>query len=106
MREKEKKELTGREERRGEQLLPWFLFFLLFLLLPRLIFSTILSLPHTRLAPSASCDLQCSSNQAGGGEALGKLYAVISRRRGVVVAEDVVEGTQTYVVHAKLPVGG
>jgi small GTP-binding protein len=44
------------------------------------------------------CDIQCDSLQ------LGSLYAVLSKRRGVVIEEDVVEGTTLFLLGAQLPV--
>jgi hypothetical protein len=58
-----------------------------------------------RLAePFYRCELRCSGGRGGGGEALGKCYAVLAKRRGRVVAEDVLEGTDTWVIDAFLPV--
>ena len=37
-------------------------------------------------------------------EALGRLYGVISRRRGQIVKEDLVEGSSTFTVTAHIPV--
>jgi len=54
-----------------------------------------------------ACQLTCSAGRGGGlssGEQLGKLYAVLSRRRARVQAEDVLEGTSTFVISALLPV--
>jgi small GTP-binding protein len=50
------------------------------------------------------CELQCSGGRGGGGEALGKCYGVLSKRRGRVLAEDLFEGTETFVITALLPV--
>jgi translation elongation factor EF-G len=54
--------------------------------------------------PFFSCELRCSGGRGGGGEALGKCYGVLSKRRGRVLAEDVLEGTDTWVISALLPV--
>jgi ribosome assembly protein 1 len=56
--------------------------------------------------PLYNCQLTCSGGRGGGtsGEQLGRLYAVLARRRGRVLAEDVWEGTQTFVISALLPV--
>lgn len=35
---------------------------------------------------------------------MGKLYAVLSKRRADVLCDDMLEGTQTYVITANLPV--
>jgi len=53
-----------------------------------------------------ACELACSGGRGGGvsGEQLGKLYGVLARRRGEVVSEDMTEGTQTFLIHALLPV--
>lgn len=50
------------------------------------------------------CELQCSGGRGGGGEQLGKCYGVLSKRRGRVLAEDLFEGTETFVITALLPV--
>ncbi|CAN0200336.1 unnamed protein product [Discosporangium mesarthrocarpum] len=44
------------------------------------------------------CSLQCDQQQ------LGNMYAVLSRRRGRVIDEDLVEGTQLFLLTAYLPV--
>ncbi|CAM9813988.1 unnamed protein product [Phaeothamnion confervicola] len=44
------------------------------------------------------CSLQCDQAQ------LGNMYAVLSRRRGRVTNEDLVEGTQLFLLDALLPV--
>ena len=44
------------------------------------------------------CDLQCDQSQ------LGNLYAVVARRRGEIVKEDIIEGTALFVLTATLPV--
>ena len=50
------------------------------------------------------CELRCSGGLGGGGEALGKCYGVLAKRRGRVVAEDLMEGTDTWLISAHLPV--
>ncbi|KAK6363270.1 Elongation factor-like GTPase 1, variant 2 [Orbilia blumenaviensis] len=45
-----------------------------------------------------SCEIQASS------EVLGKVYGVITRRRGRIVAEEMKEGTPFYTINALLPV--
>lgn len=50
------------------------------------------------------CELQCSGGRTGGGEQLGKLYAVLGQRRGQVLDEQLLEGTETFVIEAYLPV--
>ena len=42
--------------------------------------------------PLYSCDLQCDQSQ------LGALYGVLSKRRGVVDREDVIEGTTLFLL--------
>jgi ribosome assembly protein 1 len=54
--------------------------------------------------PVYRCQLQCSGGRSGGGEELGSLYAVLQRRRGRVIFEELLEGTQTFLVEARLPV--
>jgi ribosome assembly protein 1 len=53
-----------------------------------------------------ACQLTCAAGRGGGssGEQLGRLYAVLSKRRGRVLAEDMWEGTNTFVIDALLPV--
>ncbi|KAH8825069.1 translation elongation factor 2 [Flagelloscypha sp. PMI_526] len=45
-----------------------------------------------------SCDIQCST------EVLGKVYGVVAKRRGRIVAEEMKEGTSFFTVSALLPV--
>ncbi|KAH3668192.1 hypothetical protein OGAPHI_001946 [Ogataea philodendri] len=45
-----------------------------------------------------SCDIQASA------EVLGKVYAVIQRRRGTIISEEMKEGTPFFTVSAKIPV--
>ncbi|KAF9267559.1 P-loop containing nucleoside triphosphate hydrolase protein [Marasmius fiardii PR-910] len=45
-----------------------------------------------------SCDIQCST------DVLGKVYGVVARRRGRIVAEEMKEGTSFFTVSALLPV--
>jgi ribosome assembly protein 1 len=56
-----------------------------------------LSCPARVVEPVYSCNLQCDQGQ------LGNLYAVLSRRRGVVVKEDVIDGTSLFVLTATVP---
>jgi len=44
------------------------------------------------------CDLQCDSSQ------LGSLYGVLSKRRGTVLSDELVDGTDLFLVSALLPV--
>jgi len=48
------------------------------------------------------CSLHCIADMAG--EQLGKLYSVLSKRRGRVVAETTVDGTALFQIDALLPV--
>ena len=45
-----------------------------------------------------ACTLQCDQNQ------LGNLYSVLSRRRGDVVNEDIIEGTSIFILKVILPI--
>jgi ribosome assembly protein 1 len=58
----------------------------------------LLSCPIRILEPIYQCNLQCDQQQ------LGNLYAVLSRRRGHVYCEDIIEGTSMYLLFAYLPV--
>jgi ribosome assembly protein 1 len=58
----------------------------------------LLSCPSRIIEPIFSCNLQCDQAQ------LGNLYAVLSRRRGTVYQEDIIEGTNLFVLSAYLPV--
>lgn len=57
-----------------------------------------LSAPVRLVEALFECDLQCDRGQ------LGKLYAVLSKRRGRVVEEDIIEGTDLFLIKALLPV--
>jgi translation elongation factor EF-G len=57
-----------------------------------------LSCPVRIVEPIYQCDLQCDQSQ------LGNLYAVLSRRRGTVFKEDIIEGTSMFLLSAYLPV--
>jgi len=48
--------------------------------------------------PIYKCSLQCDQLQ------LGNLYAVLSRRRGEVTDEDIIEGTSLFILTVSLPV--
>jgi ribosome assembly protein 1 len=50
-----------------------------------------------------ACEVQCSGGKGGGGEQLGKCYAVLSKRRAKVLSEDIIEGTEIWVIKATLP---
>ena len=51
-----------------------------------------------------SAQLTCSGGRGGGGEQLGRCYGVLSKRRARIVAEDLLEGTDTFLISALLPV--
>eukprot|EP01041_Mallomonas_annulata_P002880 gene2880-5646_t len=57
-----------------------------------------LSCPLRIVEPVYACNLQCDQAH------LGSLYAVLSRRRGVVTKEDIIEGTSLFLLSATLPV--
>lgn len=50
------------------------------------------------LLATYQCDIQAAT------EVLGKVYGVITRRRGKVVSEEMREGTPFYIIHASIPV--
>lgn len=58
----------------------------------------LLSCASRIIEPIFACNLQCDQSQ------LGNLYAVLSRRRGTVYQEDIIEGTNLFVLSAYLPV--
>ena len=45
-----------------------------------------------------SCELQAPS------DVLGKVYAVLNKRRGKILSEDMKEGTPLFTILAKMPV--
>jgi ribosome assembly protein 1 len=55
------------------------------------------------MEPLFACELACSGGRGGGGEMLGKCFGVLSKRRAVVVSEDLVEGTETFLIKATVP---
>jgi len=57
-----------------------------------------LSCPLRVVEPVYNCHLQCDQSQ------LGNLYGVLSRRRGHVTAEDVIDGTSLFILTAHLPI--
>ena len=57
-----------------------------------------LSCPLRIVEPMYSCDLQCDQSQ------LGSLYGVLSKRRGEVTKEDIIDGTSLFILSALLPV--
>jgi ribosome assembly protein 1 len=57
-----------------------------------------LSLPCRIVEPIYQCNLQCDQQQ------LGNLYAVLSRRRGNVYKEDIIEGTSMFLLSSYLPI--
>ena len=54
--------------------------------------------PVRLMAAMYTCDISVKA------EVLGKMYSVVSKRRGKVVKEDLVEGSSTFVVTAHVPV--
>jgi ribosome assembly protein 1 len=58
----------------------------------------VLSCPVRVVEPVYACDLQCDQSQ------LGNLYAVLSKRRGHVHKEDIIDGTTLFLLSAHLPV--
>lgn len=50
------------------------------------------------LLATYKCDIQATT------EVLGKVYAVITRRRGRIVSEEMREGTPFFIIHASIPV--
>jgi len=59
---------------------------------------SMLSCPLRVVEPVYNCHLQCDQSQ------LGNLYGVLSRRRGHVIAEDVIDGTSLFILSAHLPI--
>jgi ribosome assembly protein 1 len=59
---------------------------------------SMLSCPLRIVEPIYACDLQCDQTQ------LGNLYAVLSKRRGEVTKEDIIDGTSLFILSATLPV--
>lgn len=57
-----------------------------------------LSCPLRLVEPIYACDLQCDQSQ------LGNLYAVLSKRRGEVTKEDIIDGTSLFILSATLPI--
>lgn len=53
--------------------------------------------------PVPSCR-SCVDLSASVADVLGKVYGVVARRRGKIVAEEMKEGTEFFSVRAKLPV--
>jgi len=58
----------------------------------------ILSCPVRVVEPIYACELQCDQGQ------LGNLYGVLSKRRGEVIKEDVIDGTSLFLLSAIIPV--
>jgi ribosome assembly protein 1 len=58
----------------------------------------LLASPVRLVEPIYSCDLQCDQSQ------LRNLYAVLSRRRGTVMNEDIIDGTSLFLINASIPV--
>jgi ribosome assembly protein 1 len=59
---------------------------------------SMLACPLRVVEPVYQCDLQCDQMQVG------NLYGVLSKRRGVVTKEDIIEGTSLFLLSAHLPV--
>ena len=59
---------------------------------------SMLSTPLRVVEPLYKCSIQCDQMQ------LGNLYPVLSRRRGEVIEEDIIEGTSLFVLTVILPV--
>ena len=58
-------------------------------------------LGHSRLVEAImACNFQCNASE---GDSLGKLYGLISAKRGTVLAADMVEGTTIFTIYAWLP---
>jgi ribosome assembly protein 1 len=57
-----------------------------------------LSCPVRVVEPIYACDLQCDQSQ------LGNLYSVLSKRRGKVFKEDIIDGTTLFLLSSHLPV--
>ena len=59
---------------------------------------SMLSCPVRVVEPVYMCNLQCDNTQ------LGSLYGVLTKRRGQVVEEDIIDGTSLFLLTAHLPV--
>ncbi|CAK9250496.1 unnamed protein product [Sphagnum jensenii] len=59
---------------------------------------SMLSCPLRIVEPIYACDLQCDQTQ------LGNLYGVLSKRRGEVTKEDIIDGTSLFLLSTTLPV--
>lgn len=57
-----------------------------------------LSCPMRVVEPIYACELQCDQAQ------LGNLYSVVSKRRGEVTKEDIIDGTSLFLLSVYLPV--
>jgi len=57
-----------------------------------------LSCPLRIVEPIYDCSLQCEQTQ------IGNLYAVLTKRRGTVYKEEIIEGTMLFLLSAYLPV--
>lgn len=58
----------------------------------------VLSCSMRVVEPVYECELQCDQSQ------LGNLYSVLSKRRGEVIKEDIIDGTSLFLLSATLPV--
>jgi len=64
----------------------------------RCFYASVLTAEPRLLEPVYLCEIQCPESVVGG------IYGVLNRRRGVVFADDKVEGTPMSIVKAHLPV--
>ena len=58
----------------------------------------IMAQPMRLIAAMYSCEIQATS------DVLGKLYAVLAKREGKVISEDMKEGSDVFVIKAQMPV--
>ena len=54
--------------------------------------------PMRLIAAMYSCEIQATS------DVLGKLYAVLAKREGKVISEDMKEGSDVFIIKAQMPV--
>uniref|UniRef100_A0A1I8HPZ8 Tr-type G domain-containing protein n=1 Tax=Macrostomum lignano TaxID=282301 RepID=A0A1I8HPZ8_9PLAT len=64
----------------------------------RCFYAAVLTAEPALLEPVYLCEIQCPENAVGG------IYGVLNRRRGVVFSEEQVSGTPMFIVKAHLPV--
>ena len=58
----------------------------------------IMAQPMRLIAAMYSCEIQATS------DVLGKLYAVLAKREGKVISEDMKEGSDVFIIKAQMPV--